>query len=565
MNVSIIIPTYNERGNLPVLVKRLHTVVPDAEIVIVDDNSLDGTGKIADRLAQKYTIKVIHRPRKLGLSTAVVDGFRAAKGDILGVMDADLSHPPEMVPRLIKPIQDGTADIVVASRYMKGGRIEYWPWNRRMMSRIATWMSRMLTRLNDPCSGFFFVSKNKLKGMCITSNGYKIMLEILVRKPSLKKLELPYSFADRSKGKSKLNVKECRDFMLDWINLIFPYRHLFFRRPLLGVVLFGLVAQARLHPLAVFRSAVNLLRNGIFSESIRLSASSICNLNCPACPTALGINRKNIIGHGVLEFSQFESIIRKNSWIRHIELSHYGELFTNPELAKIMEFAKVKGISLTANNGVNLNNVDARVAEALVINGFRSINISIDAATETTYQKYRRGGSLRNVIKNIKAINYHKNKHNSKYPLLTWYYLIFPYNRQELPRAKRMAKKLKMRFKVCKGTLPSKHKDYDVYNLIFHYSEILHIRNRIFWTHCSQMWLQPQINWNGDLTGCCANRYYSFGNVHQLGLIGILKSDNYKDAKCNVLTEPWNNVRQCLPCLSQKLAVSKHQEKWISQ
>ena len=133
--ISVVIPTYNEKPNLRELVSRVNAACSskgmEAEIVIVDDNSPDGTGELAEELGREHNVKVVHRAGKLGLSTAVLEGFEAATGDILVVMDADLSHPPEKVPELAEKIASGEAQMAVGSRYTEGGEVENWPFYRK--------------------------------------------------------------------------------------------------------------------------------------------------------------------------------------------------------------------------------------------------------------------------------------------------------------------------------------------------------------------------------------------------------------------------------------------------
>jgi len=131
-DASIIVPTFNEKVNLPTLARRVFAAAKSEslsiELIVVDDNSPDGTGEVAEGLKKKYgSVKVIHRKGKLGLASAVIEGFGQAGSDILGVMDADLSHPPEIITKLIKPVRDGEAELVFGSRYVRGGGIENWP------------------------------------------------------------------------------------------------------------------------------------------------------------------------------------------------------------------------------------------------------------------------------------------------------------------------------------------------------------------------------------------------------------------------------------------------------
>src|SRR6201991_1297917 len=152
--LSIVIPTYNERTRLGDLVERVcetfRTSGIAGEIVIVDDNSPDGTGAFAEELAARLPVRVVHRAGKLGLGTAVIDGFAAARGSVFGVMDADLSHPRAVLPRMLEALDRYDADLVIASRYIPGGGINNWPMVRRAMSRFACLIARPLTAARRP-------------------------------------------------------------------------------------------------------------------------------------------------------------------------------------------------------------------------------------------------------------------------------------------------------------------------------------------------------------------------------------------------------------------------------
>jgi dolichol-phosphate mannosyltransferase len=209
--VSIIIPTYNEKENIGIIVPEIFSTLErqgmKGEVIIVDDNSPDGTGKVAEVMGRKYSVKVIHRPGKFGLSSAVLEGFKRADGEIIGVMDADLSHPPEIIPSLVKPIMEDAADITVGSRYA-GGEIKGWPFKRKVISKAASLLAKPLTDVKDPMSGFFFFKKRLLEGKELNPSGYKIGLEIFVKSDSARTVEIPYTFSDRRFGKSKLDLKE---------------------------------------------------------------------------------------------------------------------------------------------------------------------------------------------------------------------------------------------------------------------------------------------------------------------------------------------------------------------
>ncbi|MDO8740146.1 MAG: polyprenol monophosphomannose synthase [Candidatus Woesearchaeota archaeon] len=222
--ISIIIPTYNEKENIKNLIAEISNIFKKnkikGEIIIVDDNSPDGTGKIAENLSKKYSVKVLHRKGKLGLSSAVVAGFKAAKGSILGVMDADFSHPPEIIPELIKPILNENIDFVIGSRHVKGGGIENWPLLRKLISKGATLLAKTVTNVKDPMSGLFFLKKSVIKGIKFDSKGFKICLEILVKGSYKTVKEVPYIFKDRRVGKSKLGAGEYLNYVVTLARLI---------------------------------------------------------------------------------------------------------------------------------------------------------------------------------------------------------------------------------------------------------------------------------------------------------------------------------------------------------
>jgi dolichol-phosphate mannosyltransferase len=215
--LSIVVPTYNERERLPDLVHAIFRGYADrgidGELLIVDDNSPDGTGQVADDLARQYRITVIHRSGKLGLGTAVVAGFEAASAPVVGVIDADLSHPPEMPPRMLSVMNRTSADIVIGSRYIPGGGTRNWPWFRRVMSRLACLAARPLTPVVDATSGLFLIRRDLARTVRISAGGFKICLELLVRTQPGSVVEVPYVFSDRAAGESKMNLREALGYV----------------------------------------------------------------------------------------------------------------------------------------------------------------------------------------------------------------------------------------------------------------------------------------------------------------------------------------------------------------
>ena len=208
------VPTYNEAGSLPLLVDRLVKAFAgrEWELVVVDDGSPDGTADIADGLGRTQPITVVRRPGKAGLASAVVAGFGAAKGDVLLVMDADLSHPPEVAPKLADALANG-ADLAVGSRYVAGGGVMDWPMKRQIVSRVACLMGQVLVPVRDSTSGFFAMRRSVVDGVKLNPIGFKIGFEVMARGRYKKVVEVPYTFRDRELGASKFGQREIVEYL----------------------------------------------------------------------------------------------------------------------------------------------------------------------------------------------------------------------------------------------------------------------------------------------------------------------------------------------------------------
>ena len=216
-SLSIVVPTYNERDRLAALVTAIFEGYQreglNGELVIVDDNSPDGTGALADELATRHRIRVVHRAGKLGLGTAVIEGFAAASAPIVGVIDGDLSHPPALLPRMLAVMRKHNADIVIGSRYIPGGGTRNWGMGRLLMSRAACLMARGVTPVRDATSGFFLIRKDLAGTVKISAGGFKICLELLVRGRPRTVVEVPYVFEGRTAGESKMNLREALGYL----------------------------------------------------------------------------------------------------------------------------------------------------------------------------------------------------------------------------------------------------------------------------------------------------------------------------------------------------------------
>ncbi len=214
-NVSIIVPTYREAGNLETLIGRIADALTDCceyyEVVIVDDDSQDGTESlIGSMIDNGLPVRLVVRRDDRGLSSAVIRGFNEAVGETLVCMDADLSHPPEMIPALLNALDKPQVEFVIGSRYVKGaGTDEDWGLFRRLNSSAATLLARPFTRARDPMSGFFAIRRERYLN-CDRLNplGYKIGLELIVKCNCRSVAEVPIHFAQRRCGSSKLTLKQ---------------------------------------------------------------------------------------------------------------------------------------------------------------------------------------------------------------------------------------------------------------------------------------------------------------------------------------------------------------------
>lgn len=215
MRVLTIIPTYNEKENLPIVVERLRAAVPACDILVVDDNSPDGTGDLADQMAeQDAQINVLHRTVKDGLGGAYLAGFAwglEAGYDVLVEMDADCSHQPEQLPLLLKAVEDG-ADLAIGSRYVPGGKTKNWPLRRQVLSRGANFYTRMImgTKIKDITAGYRAYQSGALKRLNldgIDSKGYVFQVDLAWRseQAGLKIVEVPITFVEREIGSSKMD------------------------------------------------------------------------------------------------------------------------------------------------------------------------------------------------------------------------------------------------------------------------------------------------------------------------------------------------------------------------
>ena len=288
---------------------------------------------------------------------------------------------------------------------------------------------------------------------------------------------------------------------------------------------------------------------------VRLEVSTVCQLRCTGCGFQKGGD--DDLGRGFLTFENFKKFCDMNPFVKEIEISNYGEPFLNPHLVDMMVYAKEKGISLICFNGTNFNTVTDEQIRALVDTEFKYISLSIDGASQETYSKYRVGGNFDQVIENVKKLQAYKKEKGSQFPKLRWQYILMEHNELEVAKAKEMAKELGVSifFKLNWDTsYKPKHREYLLKetNRDFLTSEeyVAQYKRDPFNSLCEQMYIRPQINWDGRLLGCCTNRYAPFDiNVFETGLLEAIFSPQYKLSKeCLMEVHPDKEKYGTSPC-----------------
>jgi dolichol-phosphate mannosyltransferase len=229
IELSLIIPTYNESQNIQqlitVVIQILNPILPNKyELIVVDDNSCDRTWKLALELTQEYPqVRVMRRELEKGLATAVIRGWQAAQGRVLGVIDADLQHPPQILIKLWQEIAKG-ADIAIASRHIEGGGVSEWSMARRFLSRGAQMLGLLILpevmgRISDPMSGYFMVRRDALSGTIFQPLGYKVLVEVMARGKMRWIGEVGYIFQERKTGESKVTSQQYLEYVRHLVRL----------------------------------------------------------------------------------------------------------------------------------------------------------------------------------------------------------------------------------------------------------------------------------------------------------------------------------------------------------
>ncbi|MHC5610175.1 MAG: glycosyltransferase [Nostoc sp.] len=229
IHLSLVIPTYKERDNIQNVVSILSRLLDESipgnyELIVVDDDSPDRTWEIAQSLMPEYPqLRVMRRQQERGLSSAVIRGWQAATGSVLGVIDGDLQHPPEVLMQLLHSVEQG-ADLAVASRHVDGGGVSSWSVVRRFLSRGAQLLGLVilpgvLGRVSDPMSGYFMVRRSAIANATLNPVGYKILLEVIGRGNVDQLAEVGYVFCERKEGESKVTWKQYIDYIHHLVRL----------------------------------------------------------------------------------------------------------------------------------------------------------------------------------------------------------------------------------------------------------------------------------------------------------------------------------------------------------
>ena len=219
--LAIVVPTFNERGNLKPLVDRLARCLDDVawEVIVVDDDSPDGTSAFVRDLGRRDArVRCLQRIGRRGLSSACIEGMLATNAPYLAVMDADLQHDEGLLLRMLEVLRAGEADVAVGSRYTLTSAVPGWDGRRHLISRVATRVGQMVLRVQlwDPMSGFFMIRREAFEAALrrLSGVGFKLLLDLLASEPSLRVRELSYRFRQRQVGESKLDPRAAVDFLL---------------------------------------------------------------------------------------------------------------------------------------------------------------------------------------------------------------------------------------------------------------------------------------------------------------------------------------------------------------
>lgn len=306
--------------------------------------------------------------------------------------------------------------------------------------------------------------------------------------------------------------------------------------------------------------------------SIQVDASLHCQLACPLCPTGDGRVRQ-ALGAGHLRLADFEALLDRNPQIEQVELSNYGEMFLNPQLADILACAFQRKVTVSGSNGVNLNFAREDALDALVRYRVRALTCSIDGATQETYSRYRVNGNLSRVLEHVDKIRELRAKRQSAFPLLYWQFVVFGHNEHEIEAARSMAAERGMEFitKLSWDADYSPVRNSDLVRIETGHGaasrEEYREQRGAEYTRdiCFQLWHAPVLNWNGALLGCCVNFWGDFGvNAFDSGLSEAMASPKLEYARRMLTGDA--DPRDDIPCTScGQYAEIRKSGRWLSR
>jgi MoaA/NifB/PqqE/SkfB family radical SAM enzyme len=287
-------------------------------------------------------------------------------------------------------------------------------------------------------------------------------------------------------------------------------------------------------------------------KEVSIDFSTICQLKCVECSTSKGITHNGIVGKGQFRFDDFVRFVKNNPQIKRIEMSNWGEIFLNKDIAEIIKFANENGITLYCGNGTNFNDVDDLVLEYLVKYRVEYLNVSIDGACQETYSKYRVHGNIQKVFSNIEKLNYYKKLYGSDYPKLSWQFIIFGHNEHELPKIKELCKKYNMAFNPklnYSNYSPVKDKEFVRRESglgVANRAEYKEMHKKDYKAPCYHCFVSPQINWNGKILGCSVNKWKTIGDVNEMS-ISEWENSQYHKTMVEILFEG-KECPNTIPC-----------------
>jgi MoaA/NifB/PqqE/SkfB family radical SAM enzyme len=308
----------------------------------------------------------------------------------------------------------------------------------------------------------------------------------------------------------------------------------------------------------------------ISPTAARIEAAAICQLKCPLCPTHRGENEA-VIGRGTLKSDDFKGFIDANPQIRAVELGNFGEVFLNKELPEILEYTFEKGVVATIDEGANLNTASDEALEALVKYQVARVRCAVDGVTQRTYEIYRAGGNLRQVLGNIQKINAYKQAYQSDKPELIFQFIIFSHNENQIEAAAKLAKMLDMEFYLKLNWDPDVMAvmDRERIRQIMGYvdrKEYLSGEGEHYMRHqCYELWHRPQVNWDGKLLGCSRNFWGVYAqNVFETSFEVEVNNQKIQYARDVLMgRQPHRDDMPCVNCGVYQSIVRS--ENWITK